>query len=415
MLDKELSFLLISLVLLLSFSLLLGHLFTMIKLPRVIGEISAGLLLGPSFFGYFSPFMQSSIFNGFVGQEKLLSVFYWFGLILLMFTAGFKIPNEINKKDFFKIWIIILGGLSLPFIFGFFASPLFKNEASPNLLAFSLVIAIASAITSIPVLTRIFMDLKMLGSRFAQIVLTSAAFQDIILWIILSVALVIQQGKSYELIDLYDVLYVIGGTVLFVCISLIFLPKILDLLKRTSILRSFNDELIGYTLLICLVIVSLAKLLQVNMVFGALVAGLVIGRLQGLKSEQIKENITNISSWFFVPIYFAMVGLQMDLPSSFDGNLIIMFFLFTSIVKILSVALFIKITKETWLNALDFGMTMNARGGPGIVLASVVFAAEIIDEKLFVALVLTSILTSLISGIWLLWRRDVIIRNNYFT
>ena len=106
----------------------------------------------------------------------------------------------------------------------------------------------------------------MLGSRFAQIVLTSAAFQDIILWIILSIALVIQQGKSYELIDLYDIFYVIGGTVLFVCISLIFLPKLLDLLKRTSILRSFNDELIGYTLLICLVIVSLAKLLQVNMV-----------------------------------------------------------------------------------------------------------------------------------------------------
>jgi Kef-type K+ transport system membrane component KefB len=227
--------------------------------------------------------------------------------------------------------------------------------------------------------------------------------------------LFLQQGKNYELINVYDIFYIIGGTILFLSVSLVCLPEILNLLKRTSILRSFDEELIGYTLLVCLVIVSLAKLLQVNMVFGALVAGLVIGRLQGLKSGPVKENITSISSWFFVPIYFALVGLQMDLPSSFDGNLIFSFFLFTSIVKILSVALFVKITKESWLNALDFGMTMNARGGPGIVLASVVFSAKIIDEKLFVALVLTSILTSLISGIWLLWRRDVITRDNYFT
>lgn len=409
MLDHELSRLLLSLVLLLFFALGAGHLFNILRLPRVIGEICAGLLLGPSLLGYFAPDLHAWIFSGFAGQGKLLSVFYWLGLILLMFTAGFKISANFNKGDRLLLLMLILGGMGLPFLFGFLASSLFPNGAAPNLLAFSLVIAIASAVTSIPVLTRIFMDLDMLASRFAQAVLTAAAIQDLILWIVLSVALAIQQGQGGGLSGIGGIGPIVLGTIFFAAFSILMVPTLLRFSGRVVISQSPEGSLLGYTLLVCLVLVSLASVLQVNIVFGALLAGLVIGRLPVSKLEPVKQNITNIAIWFFVPIYFALVGLQMNLPANFNPTLIFGFLLASSLIKMTSVALFVKFTRVSWIKALDFGMTMNARGGPGIVLASLAYAAKIIDEALFVALVLASILTSLMAGAWLRWRRSAIV------
>lgn len=409
MLDYELSRLLLSLVLLLFFALGAGHLFNILRLPRVIGEICAGLLLGPSLLGYFAPDLHAWIFSGFAEQGKLLSVFYWLGLILLMFTAGFKISTHFNKGDRLLLLMLILGGMGLPFLFGFFASSLFPNGVAPNPLAFSLVIAIASAVTSIPVLTRIFMDLDMLASRFAQSVLTAAAIQDLVLWIVLSVALAIQQGQGDGLSGIGGIGPIVLGTIFFAAFSILMVPTLLRFSGRVVVSQSPEGSLLGYTLLVCLVLVSLASVLQVNIVFGALLAGLVIGRIPVSKLEPVKQNITNIAIWFFVPIYFALVGLQMNLPANFNPALIFGFLLASSLIKMTSVALFVKFTRVSWIKALDFGMTMNARGGPGIVLASLAYAAKIIDEALFVALVLASILTSLMAGAWLRWRRSAIV------
>lgn len=409
MLDQELSRLLLSLVLLLFFALGAGHVFNILRLPRVIGEICAGLLLGPSLLGYFAPDLHAWIFNGFAEQGKLLSVFYWLGLILLMFTAGFKISANFNKGDRLLLLMLVLGGMILPFLFGFFASFMLPNSAAPNPLAFSLVIAIASAVTSIPVLTRIFMDIDMLASRFAQSVLTAAAIQDIILWIALSVALAIQQGQESGSGSIGGISSIVLGTIFFSTFSIFMVPALLRFSGRVMVSQSPEGSLLGYTLLVCLVLVSLASVLQVNIVFGALLAGLVIGRLPVSKLEPVKQNITNIAIWFFVPIYFALVGFQMNLPANFNPALIFGFLLASSLIKMTSVALFVKFTRLSWIKAFDFGMTMNARGGPGIVLASLAYAAKIIDEALFVALVLASILTSLMAGAWLRWRSSAII------
>ena len=406
MLDHELSRLLLSLVVLLFFAFAVGHVFTVIRFPRVIGEICAGLMLGPSLLGYVEPDLQAWIFNGLAEQKKLLSVFYWLGLILLMFTAGFKISGPLLKGDRPLLAALILGGMGLPFLFGFAASPLFPNAASPNPLAFSLVIAVASAVTSIPVITRIFMDLEMASSRFSQVVLTAAAIQDIILWIVVSLALAVQQEQVGTPIGIAPVVI---GTALFAAFSILVVPGMLRFGGRFIVPRSPEGSLLGYTLLVCLVLVSLASVLKVNIVFGALLAGLIIGRLPASRLDQVKQNITNLAVWFFVPIYFALVGLQMNLPANFDAKLIFGFFLVSSIVKILSVAMLVGFTRTSAIKALDYGVTMNARGGPGIVLASVTFASGIIDESLFVALVLTSMLTSLVTGIWLRWRSSFIL------
>jgi Kef-type K+ transport system membrane component KefB len=250
------------------------------------------------------------------------------------------------------------------------------------------------------------MDLEMASSRFSQVVLTAAAIQDIILWIVVSLALAVQQEQVGTPIGIAPVVI---GTAMFAALSILVVPGMLRFGGRFIVPRSPEGSLLGYTLLVCLVLVSLASVLKVNIVFGALLAGLTIGRLPASRLDQVKENITNLAVWFFVPIYFALVGLQMNLPANFNAKLIFGFFLMSSVVKILSVAMMVRFTRLSAIQALDYGVTMNARGGPGIVLASVTFASGIIDESLFVALVLTSMLTSLLTGMWLRWRSSFIL------
>jgi Kef-type K+ transport system membrane component KefB len=398
MTDYELSRLLISLMLLLSSALILGQFFEFLRMPRVIGEISAGLLLGPSFFGEIAPNMQQSIFNAFEYQDKLLSVFYWLGLILLMFSAGFNISSAFDKKDRLLIMKLIIGGIGLPFLFGFFTAAYIPNNVVPNELSFSLVIATAAAVTSIPVLTKIFLDLGIAPSRFARMVLGAAALQDLILWSILAVAIAAQQG---EIVNTVDLVVVLGTTVAFAVFVILLAPTVVRALGKFVITRFSNDSLLGYTLLFCVALVSFASFLKVNIIFGALLAGLVVGRFANYKMDTIKKSISSIAIWFFVPIYFALVGFKLNLIAHLDPILLIVFFIGSSIIKITSVSLLSKSSCKSWLHSVDFGIVMNARGGPGIVLASLAYSANIIDENLLVVLVLTAILTSLFAGLWL--------------
>ena len=400
---------LLSLVLLLSFALSAGHVFNILRLPRVVGEICAGLLLGPSFLGFFAPELHEWIFNGFAEQRKLLSVFYWLGLILLMFSAGFELPAKTDKSDRTLILCLFLGGISLPFLSGFLLAPLIQNKMASNNISFSLVIAIASAVTSIPVLSRIFIDLDMVSSRFAKVILTVAAFQDIVLWVVLSVALAIQRGAGNGSDPVSDQLKIVLGTVFFVLLTIYVVPSILRLSGRVVITPAHESSLIGYTLLVCLVLVTVASVFKVNIVFGALLAGVVIGRFGGARMVDVKQNILSISIWFFVPIYFSLVGLQINLPHSFNPALLLKIVVLTSLIKLTSVTLFAKLALSSWARSFDYGVAMNARGGPGIVLASLAYTAKIIDEELFLVLVLVSIITSMFAGVWLRYRRNMIL------
>lgn len=408
-LDSELTRLLLSLTLLLFSALGVGYIFSTLGLPRVIGEICAGILLGPSFFGYFAPGLQAWIFSGFPEQTKVLSLFYWMGLILLMFTAGFKVSTNFDKKNRLLLLMLIAGGLTLPGLLGFVTSSLVPNSVAPNQLAFSLIIAIAAAVTSIPILTRIFFELEILDSSFAQVVLTAAAIQDLILWVLLSFALSIQLGQPGKFDEMSIVWEIILGTIIYSAFLLLIVPSMLRILGPTLVFRSPEGSLIGYTMLFCLTLVSLASIFHINVIFGALLAGLIIGRFSNSRLELVKQDITNISTWFFVPVYFALIGLQINLPANFNLELIFGFLFISSVIKVISVVLFVKLAGISWAKSFDFGVTMNARGGPGIVLASIAYTASIIDEALFVALVMASILTSLMSGQWLRWRRASII------
>ncbi|MBN3040099.1 MAG: cation:proton antiporter [Candidatus Omnitrophica bacterium] len=379
-----------------------GYLFHKFKLPKVIGEIFGGFLLGPTVLGYLFPQVHNWLFNAFAEEGKLISLVYWFGLILLMFVSGFEIQKKFSAEDKKMVGAIILGATVIPFIAGWIAPSM--HDFSPylgsknNMLALQIVIAIAVAVTSIPVISKIFIDLNVLHTHFAKVVLAAATIQDIILWIALAIATgLVSSATAMSFTSITSSVFI---TVAFFVLAFTFMPKVINFGNSLKYNLLIKSSVAGYVLFICFLFSALASILNVNIVFGAFLAGIVIGLMPNEKFEKEKNHIREIGLAFFIPIYFAIVGLKLDLIRHLDLGFLLWFLVFSSFFEISGTMLLAKAIKKDWLSSFNLGVAMNTRGGPGIVLATVVFDLGIINETFFVTLVLAAVITSLAAGYW---------------
>jgi len=400
--NLELTRFFIALVLLLLTAHLLGFLFYELKLPRVIGEILGGLLLGPTVLGYFSPETQNWVFGAFPSEGKLLSLISTFGLILLMLVSGFEIQRSFSREDRKIATAFLLGATLVPFIIGMLTPQLYNLSAysgpNGNGISLAIIVGIGVSVTSIPVISKIFIDLRIINTRFAKIVLTIATIEDVIQFGALAVATGVG-GSSIVTFNLVATTVLV--TAGFFALALLALPRLilytynsrLDILIKTHPSR--------YALFLCFSLVAVASLLNVNIVFGAFLAGLAAGTLPEQSFAKAKSQIKAISFATFTPVYFAVVGLKLDLIHQFDPAFFLGFLLFSTALKGLGALAVGKLVRQTWRSSVNFAVVLNARGGPGIVLATVAFDLGLISETFFVALVLVAIVTSLIAGYWL--------------
>jgi Kef-type K+ transport system membrane component KefB len=390
-----------AIVLLLLFSHTFGFLLNRLKLPRVIGEIFGGLLLGPTFLGYFSPNAYTWLFSAFESEGKLISLMSWLGLILLMFISGFEIEKSLDRDDRKIILVLIVGSTVLPFIAGWVAPSVYDFTPylgiKNNIVALQLVIAIATAITSIPVISKIFMDLGVMNTRFAKIVLSIATIHDVLLWIVLAVATGL---VSAETPSVWRIVSSIILTIAFFGLTLFLMPRVMLTLIRSRYNLLIRSSISGYVLFVCFLFAAIASLLSVNVVFGALLAGIVIGLMPRKFLRPAKNNVKDFSLALFVPLYFAIVGLKLDFIHNFAPLFFLFFLAFTTLFQLLGTVLSAKLLKKDWLSSFNLGVAMSTRGGPGIVLATVAFDLGIINEVFFVTLVSIAIVTSLFAGTW---------------
>jgi len=375
-----------------------GRVFNFFHLPRVIGEIFSGIVLGPSLLGYISPETYSTLFNSLPGQDKIIAFLYWLGLILLMLCAGFKIKSTSNAEDKNIIINLIISSTCLPILGGLLYYQLYDFTPYKGILgtdfSLSIIVCISIAITSIPVISKIFIDLDIINSRFAKIILVTATFHDLILWVALDVAI---KDTSNQIINIYLNMLT---TILFILFTFIFGPYLGNMIKSLHKKIISNYLSIIYIFSFCSFMLIVSHFLEINIIFGALMAGIIIGTFSERDFQFAKKSISNISLTFFIPLYFAIVGLKINLPAYFDWKLFLSFLLISSFLEIGSVLVGLRLLSKDWLTNLNFGFAMNTRGGPGIVIASMAYEFSIINEKFFVVLVLVAMTTSLVSGTW---------------
>lgn len=407
--ENEVARFFFAIVLLLGSAHTMGYIALKFRMPRVIGEIIGGILLGPSFFGYFLPKLHSWIFFSYTDEAKLISSLYWIGLVLLMFISGFEMDTNFEKKDSKTALAVFIGSTFLPFIAGWHVPEWygFSSFAGSkfHLVALKIVVGIAFAVTSIPVISKIFIELEIIKTRFARVVLATATAHDVILWAALATAMGIL-GKESP--GVTGILRTILFTITLFGIGLLLMPSLVAKLSRLRVNLLVKSSLAGYALFLCFLFAALASSLNVNIVFGAFVAGIIYGSIPDERFLKIKEHIREFSLSFFIPIYFAVVGFKIDLLHHFHPFFLLAFLSVSAFMQTLGTIIAARSVGRNWLTSLNLSVAMNARGGPGIVLATVAYDAGIINEGFFVTLVLAAILTSLFAGYWF---RFVLARN----
>lgn len=398
---NELMYTILAIMLLLLFSYLGGKLFEKIKAPKVVGEIFGGMILGNSCLFLLFPNIMDKIFFSFSEEGKILNIFYQLGLIFLMFLSGFNTNLNIQKKDFKNQSLLFIGATIIPMILVLPFIKFFINDfigTANNNNSFILVFCIATAITSIPVISKIFFDLEIINTNFANMVLTVSTIQDLILWILLNLAI------SFVEIGEFNLKSFIFITIL--TISLLILTKLLEIiLNKINFKLKNNIYIISFIVLFSLIFV-LSKI-NINIMYSSFIAGYIMSIL--IKNENNKEivNLKSFSFSFFIPIYFALVGIQLDVINNFNILRFISFFIIAFGLEFIGIILLLQFTNLKKLSKINMAITFNARGGPGIVLATTAYNYNIINLEFFTVLILLTMISSAIAGYWLRYVRTL--------
>jgi Kef-type K+ transport system membrane component KefB len=413
--NNEIGNVLLALSVLLASANFTGYVFQRLRQPRLVGEILAGILVGPFVLGRIAPSVSAGFF-GVAGEVSPISVvlgfIYWFGLMLLMFISGSQVRRVLAQENQQETAWILGIGTPLPFFLvlalGLFSilpiDPL-VGSAGQKISAL-LILAIAVAVTSIPVISRIFYDLKILQTRFASLILGAALLEDIILWAVLAIATAIANTATLAQEHVArEITSHIGATVAYITIALFLTPPLLKKLhvSRWNVFRKASP--LGYIILVLFFYTVVAALLGVNLVFAAFLAGFgIVGGMSGSERERfskVLESIEQFSTSTFIPIYFSLVGYRLVFGTEFSLSMLFSFLVGSSLLALLSVGLAAKLAGFKRLDIVNIAITTNARGGPGIVLASVAYDAGIINAAFYTTLVLAAVLTSQAAGVWL--------------
>ncbi|HUI85394.1 MAG TPA: cation:proton antiporter [Candidatus Binatia bacterium] len=406
--NSDLTSILFLLFLLIGLAQLLGYAFIRLRQPRVIGEILAGVVLGPALLGRL-PAVSRLVHSG-LHAGNILNFIYWLGLLLLMFLSGAETQQLFTREERREVGWLTIVGTGIPFVLGLVLGPwlIWPSLAGPNgnHIALIIVLAVGVAVTSVPVVSKIFADLKILHTRFARLVLGVAVLEDIVLWLALAVATALAGRTVFSPRQM--ALHLLA-TLVFFALGLTLVPRIVKRINKARGNVLARHSPVAYAMVVLLAYCVVAGAFDISLVFAAFLAGFAVVHKKRRLFADALDSIGKVSFAFFIPVYFAIVGLKLDLVRGLSWWMLAAFVLGSCAVKVLSVSLAGRFAGFRGLDLINLAVTTNARGGPGIVLASVAFDAGIISAQFYTTLVLAAVLTSQAAGTWL----DYVLRKGW--
>jgi Kef-type K+ transport system membrane component KefB len=374
----------------------LGEIFHKLKQPAVIGEILAGIILGPTLLGTISPDLFHKIFTSQNGVPyKAFDGLAQLGIILLMFIAGFEVDLKQIRKQGKKAASISLMGLIFPFALGFatvwfFYDSIFSKPADTNLVIPAMFFGTALSITALSVIAKILLDLNMLRSKIGNLVLTAAMIDDFLGWILFSI-IIQMMGKSES--SFGSITMVLGFTLFILTIGRWMVDKILLIADKFLSIGG----LITIAVCLCMLSAVFTEYLGVRGIFGAFLMGVAIG-----DSKYFPERLQTILHQFVVniiaPLFFASIGLRVNFVANFNIEVVLIILLIACLAKLIGAGIGSRMSGMSKNESYAVAFGMNARGSQEIVLGTLALQAKIIDEPIFVGLVIMTIITILIAG-----------------
>lgn len=397
LLHSEVIILLMNIGLMLILSRLLSEIGRKFKLPIVMGELLVGIILGPTIFGKINPELFHTVFP----MEGAISIAMHgitsLSVVMLLFVAGMEVQMPIVLQQGKLAFSTSFFSMIIPFVMGFFTAYFFPElfGVSPNrLMLFSVFMGTAMAISALPVIARILMDMNLFKTRIGMVIIASAMFDDLVGWLIFSVVLALLHSNGNPI----NILYTVGIIISFGLFMLTIGKKLIDkALPWVQNKLSWPGGVLSISLGMCFLSAAFTESIGLHAILGAFIMGVAIGDSAQLREEAreiIHQFVTNI----FAPLFFVSIGLRVNFIENFDLLIVSVIVCIAYVCKILGASLGAYLGGMTKNEALVVGFGMNARGAMEIILGTLALNAQLINSKVFVGLVIMALLTSLTSA-----------------
>lgn len=389
----------LSLGLLLGVARVLGELAQRIHQPAILGELLAGLILGPTILGSLAPETSAFLFPQEGPNAVALNAFTTLAVTLLMLVAGM----EVDLSTIWRQGRIGLkagtAGMVIPFFLGLvvalIAPRALGSDIDADPLVFSLFFATALSISALPVIAKTLMDLDLYRSDFGMVVISAAILNDLIGWIIFAIILGLigaESGQSNNILLTITLTLAFAGIMLTLGRSLV--HRTLPFLQAYT---RWPGGVLSFALVLALLGAAFTEWIGIHAIFGAFIVGVAVGDSSHLR-ERTRVIIDEFVSFIFAPVFFASIGLKVNFITHFDLVPVLTVLLIACVCKLAGGVLGARWGDMTKRDAWAVGFAMNARGAMEIILGLLALQAGIIRPRLFVALVIMAIVTSMISG-----------------
>lgn len=376
----------------------LGEIMQRIGQPSVIGELLAGILLGPSLFGWIWPEAQHAIFPRTPEQKAMIDGIAQLGILLLLLLTGMETDLKLVRRIGKAAIAISIAGIVVPFACGFVLGEFLPDALLPNPQArvvASLFMGTALSISSVKIVAVVVREMNFMRRNVGQIIVATAVIDDTIGWVIIAVIFSLaSQGR----LDIAAVAKAVLGTLAFLAVSFTIGRRLVFQLIRWA-----NDNLVGTApvitviLLLMGVMALITHLIGVHTVLGAFVAGILVGE-SPILTKQIDERLRGLISSFFMPVFFGLAGLSADLSVLRDPDLLMLTGL---LVVIASVGKFGgafvggTLGGLTYRESLALASGMNARGSTEVIIATIGLSIGVLSQNLFTMIVTMAIVTTM--------------------
>jgi K+:H+ antiporter len=385
---------------------LLGEAMLRLRLPAVMGQLIAGLLLGPSFFGFLFPDTQQALFPKNPEQKAMIDAISQFGILLLLLLTGMETDLKLVRQTGRASVFVSLMGIVLPFICGVGLGELLPDDLLPDpgkRLITSLFLGTALSIASVKIVAMVVREMNFMRRVVGQVILASAIIDDSIGWIIVSIIFSLALHGSIETMSLAQSVI---GTVLFMVASLTIGRRLVFFAIRWVNDYFVNEFAVITAILIIMGTMALiTHLIGVHTVLGAFVAGLLVGE-SPILTRHIDEQLRGLITAFFAPVFFGIAGLTADLTILADPKIA---FLTASLVLVASVGKFsgafigAELGGLTRREGLALACGMNARGSTEVIIATVGLSMGALNQDLFTMIVAMAVLTTMAMPPTLRW------------
>jgi Kef-type K+ transport system membrane component KefB len=375
-----------------------GWLSIRIGQPAVVGEMIAGILLGPSLFGLLAPQAFQFVFAP--SSLEPLRLFSQIGVCLFMFAVGMELDVSQLKRQVQTAIVVSHSSIVIPYLLGVtLALFLFQQLAQPGatFTAFALFMGISMSITAFPVLVRILKDRKIFKTALGSTATACAAVDDVTAWIILAFVIAISRANSVG-----GAAFSFGLVIVFVSLMLLVIKPNLPKWLGQSALEADQPGKVTLAVVVGVVIASAfsTELIGIHALFGAFLAGTVMPSTSDFR-EKLVVRVENISSVLLLPVFFAFTGLRTHiglLSHAHDWIICLIIIGVATAGKLGGSALAARLTGMDTLSSLQLGALMNTRGLMELIALNIGYDLGILSQRIFTMLVIMALVTTVMTG-----------------